>query len=95
MEKDIPFIFNDLNKFKESLPGKLSKKQFKLKIMQLLNLWREKSIFEERLLQGLECTFKLKKEKYYSLNLRDGFFEPKSSKEENQIMRQIVLPELK
>lgn len=61
----------------------------------MLDLWKAKSIFEDRVVDGFECTFKVDKTKFYSLNLKDGFFEPAKNLPELAIMKQVVLPELK
>lgn len=52
-----------------------------------MGLWKAKSIFEDRVVDGFECTFKLDKGKFYSLNLTDGFFEPVKKVPELAIMK--------
>lgn len=65
--------------------------------LRLLRLWKEGSIYEERVLEGWEATLKINKKKFYAFNLTDGEFEPTNIRDKKvlQKMKQIVLPELK
>jgi hypothetical protein len=84
-ELQLPNLFLSLNRvFKTDLNDKkMSKNELKNTVKKLLALWKEKSVLEEKVIDGLECTFELDKSRCYSLNIKDGFFQPvKESLEE-------------
>ena len=65
----------------------------------MLNIWRGRTIYEARILEGWEAMLKLDRSVFYSFNLRDPDFQPASlSAMDRKLadkMRLIVVPELK
>jgi hypothetical protein len=75
-ELELPNLFLSLNHVYKCdlISKKMSRNELKLQVRKLLSLWKDKSVLEEKVIDGLECVFKLDKNKCYSMNMDDGFF---------------------
>lgn len=62
----------------------------------MLGVWRERTIYEARMLDGWEAVLKTDKHAFYAFHLRDPNFCPTSAQRKlTDKMNKIVLPELK
>lgn len=48
--------------------------------MRLLKIWRESTLYEERIIDGWEATVKINAQNYYAFNLTSATFEPSQDK---------------
>lgn len=64
-----------------------------------MHLWKERTIYEQRILEGWEAMVKLDRGVFFSFNLRDPDFQPSTlsqlDKKLVDKMKLIVVPELK
>ncbi len=64
-----------------------------------MHLWKERTIYEQRILEGWEAMVKLDRGVFFSFNLRDPDFQPSTHSQLDKKlvdkMKLIVVPELK
>ena len=70
----MPGVMDDLNQKVAKINGRLSQKRFLALIKNLLKVWNDKQIFDEKLITGWMATLKLDRACYYSCNIHDPDF---------------------